>query len=289
MYEAFYGLSDAPFELTHRSKFLCAIPGHRKALDHLDTGLLASRPLTLLIGGPGLGKTTVLNEVSAANRHPHVRVLFVADPTLPPSELLGALFTELAGGVPTGTPREQVDALGSLLAERYASGVVTALAIDEAESLGDDSLQQLCQLAGIRTVVDTPLLPLILSGNASLRSRLNRPRVQLLAADRAPSYELAPLTLAQTASYILWRIAAAGGDGGALFTREAVALIHHVSQGIPRTISVICDNALMQGFSRRLRPVTSEVVADACRRLELHPSALPVQPRETALRATATA
>jgi general secretion pathway protein A len=284
VYFSFYALKDAPFELTHRSKFLCGTTGYREALDHLDAGLLAARPLTLLIGAPGLGKTTVLNEVTAANRHPHVRVLYIIDPTLPATELLGALFAEFDGSVPAGAPREQADALRTLLAQRHGRGVVTALAIDEAESLTDETLQQLCLLAGMRHA-DTQLLPLVLAGNASLRSRLNRTRFQQLAADRAPSYELAPLGLAQTASYILWRVAAAGAEGGALFTREAVALVHQVSQGIPRTINVICDNALVQGFSRRLRPVTREVIADVCRQLELLPSAVPVAPPESSLRA----
>jgi general secretion pathway protein A len=288
VYLSFYGLCEAPFELTHRSKFLCSTAGHREALSHVDTGLLAGRPLTLLLGGPGLGKTTVLNEVSAANRHPQLRVLHITDPTLPPGELLGALFAELEGGVPAGTARERIDALRTLLAQRHAGGVITALAIDEAESLADETLLQLCLLAGLRDV-DTPLLPLVLAGNASLRSRLNRPRFQPLAAERAPAYELVPLALPQTASYILWRTAAAGVEGGTLFTREAVALVHHVSQGIPRTISVICDNALVQGFARRLRPVTREVVADVCRQLELLPSAVPVHTRQPALRATASA
>jgi general secretion pathway protein A len=288
MYQAFYGLSDAPFELTHRSKFLCGTTGHREALAHLDAGLLAARRLTLLIGAPGLGKTTVLNEVSAANRYAHVRVLYIADPTLPPAELLDALFAELDGSVPAGTAREQIDALQALLARQHARGVVTALAIDEAESLADNTLQQLCAFAGMRSI-ETQLLPLVLAGNGSLRSRLNRPQFQQLGADRAPSYELAPLGLAQTASYILWRVGAAGAVGGALFTREAVALVHHVSQGIPRTVSVICDNALVQGFSRRLRPVTREVIVDVCRQLELLPSATPAPPRESPLRARASA
>jgi general secretion pathway protein A len=288
MYLAFYGLADAPFELTHRTKFLCGTTGHREALRHLDAGLLAARQLTLLIGAPGLGKTTVLNEVSAANRHPRVRVRSITDPTLPPTELLGALFAEFDTAVPAGTAREQIDALQTLLARRQATGVVTALAIDEAESLADDTLQQLCAFAGMRSV-DTQLLPLVLAGNASLRSRLNRPKFQPLAADRASSYELAPLALAQTASYILWRVAAAGGVGGALFTREAVALVHHVSQGIPRTISVICDNALVHGFSRRLRPVTREVIVEVCRQLELLPPAAPAPLRESPLHATASA
>ena len=41
-----------------------------------------------------------------------------------------------------------------------------------------------------------------------------------------------------------------------LFTREAVVLIHQRSLGIPRMISVICDNALVSGFAAGQKPVT---------------------------------
>jgi general secretion pathway protein A len=278
VYLSFYGLTDAPFDLTHRSKFLYGTTGHREALQHVDTGLRAGRPVTLLIGAPGLGKTTVLNEVRAADPR-HVRVVCITDPTLPAAELLAALFAECEAGVPSSAASEQIGALRTILVQRQARGVLTALAIDEAESLSDDALHQLCLLATLRSR-DTQLLPLVLAGNPSLRSRLNRPGFRPLAADSASSYELAPLGLAQTASYILWRAAAAGAVGGELFTREAVALVHHISQGIPRTISVICDNALFVGFARRLRPVTRDVVLDVCRTLELLPPAAPARSRE---------
>jgi general secretion pathway protein A len=283
---SFYGLTDAPFELTHRSKFLYGTTGHREALHHLGAGLCAGRPVTLLIGAPGLGKTTVLNEVSAANRQ-HVRVVCITDPTLPSAELLAPLFAECEARVPSNVASEQIGALRTILAQRQARGVLTALAVDEAESLSDDALQQLCLLVTLRNR-DAQLLPLVLAGNASLRSRLNRPGFRPLAADSASTYELAPLRLAQTASYILWRVTAAGAVGGALFTREAVALVHHIAQGIPRTISVICDNALLHGFARRLRPVTRDVVFDVCRTLDLLPPATPAESREAArVRATA--
>jgi len=76
---------------------------------------------------------------------------------------------------------------------------------------------------------------------------------------------LAPLTEAETASYIAARLRIAGADAAAVFTAEAIRTIHERSAGIPRTISVICDNALVSGFALDRRPVDRAVVVEVCR------------------------
>jgi hypothetical protein len=42
-----------------------------------------------------------------------------------------------------------------------------------------------------------------------------------------------------------------------------------VSRGIPRTISVICDNALLTGFAIGQRPVNSNTIREVCRDFDL--------------------
>ena len=81
--------------------------------------------------------------------------------------------------------------------------------------------------------------------------------------------ELKPLELAETAAYIASRIKTAGGEASRLFTREAVVLIHEFSKGIPRTISVMCDNALLGGMALGRRPVDREIVIEVCRDFDL--------------------
>ena len=46
-------------------------------------------------------------------------------------------------------------------------------------------------------------------------------------------------------------------------------LIHERSRGIPRTISVVCDNALLTGFGLGRQPVDSEVVLDVAHDFDL--------------------
>jgi hypothetical protein len=85
--------------------------------------------------------------------------------------------------------------------------------------------------------------------------------------------ELRPLTLNEAMAYIAGRIKAAGGVAAQIFTREAVALIHDRSHGIPRTINVLADNALVAGFATEKRPVTSALVREVCRDFDIQVAA----------------
>jgi hypothetical protein len=77
------------------------------------------------------------------------------------------------------------------------------------------------------------------------------------------------LSLQETAAYIAGRIRIAGGDSATIFTREAVQRIYEHSRGIPRAISVICDNALVSGFALDARPIESAIVVEVCREFGL--------------------
>jgi hypothetical protein len=60
-------------------------------------------------------------------------------------------------------------------------------------------------------------------------------------------------------------VRAAGGAAAQVFTRDAVTLIHERAKGVPRTINVLADNALLAGFATGRRPVGAQVVAEVCR------------------------
>jgi hypothetical protein len=98
---------------------------------------------------------------------------------------------------------------------------------------------------------------------------LNEPHLRQLKQRIALRCELKPLDLPDTAAYIASRIRTAGGDPANIFTREAVTLIHEYSQGLPRTVSVMCDNALMSGFALDQRPVDGDIVREVCRDFDL--------------------
>ena len=113
------------------------------------------------------------------------------------------------------------------------------------------------------------LLPLVLAGQPQLRDGLNDPALMQLKQRVTLRCEVAPFNLQETAAYIATRIRTAGGDGTRMFTRDAVMLIHEHSAGIPRTISVMCDNALLTCFGLGLATVNEKMVLEVVRDFDL--------------------
>ena len=271
MYERFYGFHEPAFDLTANPRFLFFTAQHREALSHLEYGMSAAKPVTLLIGEAGTGKSTLLRAALASERCRHVRCVFIDNPTLTRAEF----FEQLASRFDvTGSGTSKVSLLGafeSIIRRRQSRHETTALVVDEAQAAPDEVLEEIRLLANMETPT-AKLLPVILSGQPELAARLNEPGLRQLKQRIALRCELKPLDLADTAAYIASRIRTAGGDPADIFTREAVTLIHEHSHGLPRTISVICDNALTTGFALGQRPVDGEIVREVCRDFDLHDS-----------------
>jgi general secretion pathway protein A len=268
MYERFYGFREAPFELTSNPRFLFFTAQHREALCHLEYGMSAAKPVTVLIGEAGTGKSTLLRAALDSEMCRHVRCVFIDNPTLTRAEFFETLATRLELNSADKSKAAVLDGLESIIRARQSRHERTALVVDEAQTLPDEILEEIRLLANLETPT-TKLLPVVLAGQPELAARLNEPRLRQLKQRIALRCELKPLELPDTAAYIASRIRTAGGDPANIFTREAVTLIHEHSRGLPRIISVICGNALISGFALHRRPVDGEVVREVCRDFDL--------------------
>jgi general secretion pathway protein A len=269
MYQSFYGLSEPPFELTSNPRFLFLTPQHQEALSNLKYGLSSAKAVTLLLGEAGTGKTSLLRAALESDECRNVRCMFVNNSTLTRSEFLEVLAREFdLGAKAVESKATLLDLLEFDLRERRARGQITALVVDEAQSLSQDLLEEIRLLANMETP-DEKLLPLVLAGQPEFAVRLNEPELRQLKQRVALRCEVEPFSLPETAAYVGTRIRVAGGDATRLFTREAVMLIHERSQGIPRTINVICDNALLGGFALNRPLVDCQIVLEVCKDFDL--------------------
>jgi general secretion pathway protein A len=123
-------------------------------------------------------------------------------------------------------------------------------------------------------------LPLLLVGQPELGVRLEDSSLRQLKQRVALRCEVIPFELQETAGYIASRIRTAGGVATRLFTRTAVILIHEYSKGVPRTISVICDNALTHALALGRQPVDRQMVLEVCRDFHLDGGAASRAPYE---------
>lgn len=277
MYERFFGFTERPFELTANPRYLFLTERYREALGTLTYGLSARKGLIVMTGEAGTGKTTMLT-VAMAGVQPDQLVAYISNPTLSRAEFIELMTDQLH--LPedvAGSKTKFLKAVTALLEERADQARMTALVIDEAHSMPNELLEEIRLLANIERP-DQKLLTVILVGQPELAARLNDPSLRQLKQRVALRCELVPLTLRESAAYIAKRISLAGGDSAKVFTREAVLSIYEYSGGIPRTINVLCDNALVTAFARDEHLVSQQVVAEVARDFDLQAHAKVEEP-----------
>jgi type II secretory pathway predicted ATPase ExeA len=275
MYLRFFGLRELPFELTPNPRFLYLTASHREALANLQYGLSSAKAVTVLTGEAGTGKTTLIRTALESQECRNVRCIHLTNPGLTRTEFVEMLARGF--GLSSGAAASKATLLAELeavLAERRTRGEVTALIVDEAQRLTDELLEEIRLLANIESATQK-LLPLVLVGQPELSDRLSQPGLRQLKQRVALRCDLPRLTMAEMAACIAFRIRTAGGDAARLFTREAVMSIYELSQGIPRTVNVICDNALLSGFAAGRMPVSREMIAEVARDFDLRHGAAP--------------
>lgn len=269
MYEDFYGLEERPFDLVPNPRYLYLTTRQREALSNLQYGLTTPRGLTLLLGEAGTGKTTLVQAALAGIKDSPIRIVLVSNPTLTRPEFyeyLGGAF-KLSSAAAESKTRFLFE-LRRHLQNQAAQGALNALVVDEAQSIPYELLEEIRLLSNIETTT-TKLLNVVLAGQPELADRLNEPSLRQLKQRISLRCELKPMDLGETASYIAGRIRIAGGRPERVFTQEAVTTIFAASAGLPRTVNVICDNALIGGFAEQVAPIPAGVVREVCRDFDI--------------------
>jgi general secretion pathway protein A len=285
MYASFFGLRDRPFDLTPNPRYLFLTARHREAIAAVQYAIDSRRGMALLVGEAGTGKTTVLH--AALHRGDRSGIVYVNNPTLSRSEFVEYLARAFGlSAEARGSKAAFLFELGRALEARAAAGSLSALVVDEAQTLSVDLLEEIRLLANIETAT-TKLLPVILAGQPELTDRLNGPELRQLKQRVAVRAVLTALSRDETAAYVQGRLRIAGARGPGLFTADALAEIHERARGIPRTISVIADNALISAFAAGVRIVDRGAIVDVCGDFELPsttagPTALSHVPRPPA-------
>ncbi len=257
MYEAFYGLREKPFSILPDPNLIYWGRNHRLAFAMLEYGVMNNAGFTVITGEIGCGKTTLMRN------------------------LLRTLGDQLTVGLITSTPRGKADLLQWVmmslnqpfddsypalykefqlfLREQYSRGRRTVLIIDEAQNLGSEALEELRMLSNINADKDQ-YLQIILIGQPQLKDLLRSPQLLQFAQRVSSDFHLKPLSPNEVSGYIDYRLRAVGAQAQ-LFSDEACGIIATASQGIPRTINILCDTALVYGFATSADWINADLVS----------------------------
>ena len=266
MYLDFYKLREFPFSITCDEKFFYCSPVHNEALANMIYIVQQRKGMVLITGEVGTGKTFVGNMLGSRLG---VGCMTIMMKNPPPSgkQLLRALAGQI--GMKTNPDIDKLSLLEQLeqhLVRLHARGRLVVLILDESQDLPARSFKEI-RLLWNWEQDGQRLIQIVLMGQPELREKLHQPKYEPLRQRIVLSYRLGHLSAEETVSYILHRLKIAAKDQCLVkFTREAVNDIHAASDGIPRLINILCDNALLVGYakgSRRIdRPIVAEVLRD---------------------------
>lgn len=267
MYLEHFGLIRPPFEMTPDPTLLYLGEAHQEGLATLVYAVRARKGFALLSGEVGTGKTTLLHAL-LSQLDPGTMSAFIFNPRLEPLDFFRILFDEFGIQTSCRTKADYLIALNEFLIERLRADESTLLIVDEAQNLSSEMLEEIRLLSNLETPA-SKLLQIILVGQPELEEKLRRQDLRQLRQRIVLRFRLRPFTSEETAGYIEERLRLAGYTGKALFQRAAVARIHEVSGGVPRLVNIVCDGALLAGYSRDMATIDRAVVEEVARDLDL--------------------
>jgi general secretion pathway protein A len=262
MYCTFYGFRESPFTITPNPRFLFMSTQHREAFAHLIYAVESRAGFIELTGEVGTGKTTLLRTfLNRLDSEGH-RTALIFNPCLSSLELLTSINREFGLPWENGSRMELLQELNDFLLAQKAAGRSVVLVMDEAQNLSAEVLEQLRLISNLETETDK-LIQIVLSGQPELLAILARDELRQLNQRITVRYHLLPMGYDSMRRYIDHRMELAGRFRAAEFTSAAMKRIFRFSGGVPRLVNIVCDRALLIGYSEEERVISGAMVAQA--------------------------
>lgn len=256
MYEAFYGLREKPFSILPDPDLIYWCQSHRLAFAMLEFGVMNSAGFTVISGEIGCGKTTLIRYLLRKLDH-HVTTCLISNTPRAQDGLLPWILMSLNQPF-EGSHPALFKQFNRFLYDQAAKGRRTILIVDEAQNLGPEALEELRMLSNINSDKQQ-FLQIILVGQPQLRELLRAPQLLQFAQRISSDFHLRPLNANEVTEYIDFRLRAVGSRS-TLFTDDACRTVAATSRGIPRTINILCDTALVYGFASEADTITAEII-----------------------------
>ena len=246
MYDALYGLSGKPFQLTPDQRFFFDSQGHHRALAYLRYGLEQGEGFIVITGGIGTGKTMLVRTLFSELANRNVMAAQLVTTQVDPDDMLRmvcASFGLAHEGMNKATLLHNLEVIART---RFAEGKHILLVVDEAQNLPAPSLEELRMLSNFQ-IEGRSLFQSFLLGQEDLRRTLQAPNMEQLRQRIIAAYHLEPLSPEETRDYIEYRLKCVDWTGDPELEEEIFPLLHERTAGVPRRINTLCDRLLLFG------------------------------------------
>jgi len=252
MYEAYWELSEPPFDNSPNPKFFYLSPEHEEALVRLVYTVRHRKGCGMLTGEYGCGKTTLSRALIQRLEAERYEIGLLTNPSWNAVDFLREALYQLGIEAREPSKPELLHQLNDLFFRNYREGRDTVLIVDEAQLIEDDAVFEELRLLMNFQTDNRFLVTLLLIGSPELREKVRR--LKHLDQRITIRYHLNTLDDAHTAAYVAHRLKMAG-RAAPIFTDEAIKLIFDFTRGTPREINNLCDVALLVGYTKRVREI----------------------------------
>lgn len=286
MYLEHFALNEPPFKITPVTEFFFSGANRGEILDALVYAITDSEGIIKISGEVGSGKTMLCRML--LDRLPtNIKAIYLANPSLSREELLYAIADGLELDLEGQRVNVLLQNLHKHLVTKYSQGERCVVLVDEAHAMPLDTLEELRLLYNLQ-VGQHKLIQIVLFGQPELDEKLEQSNMRQLKDRIVHHFNMQPLSRKAIRSYLMFRMRAAGYQGGDIFSPAAVALIGRASNGLMRRVNIVTDKSLLAAFVENTHHIEVRHVQAAIRDCELTPSQHWFNRKNTAIAGGAT-
>ncbi|WP_127560767.1 ExeA family protein [Saccharospirillum alexandrii] len=245
MYLEHFGLQRHPFRMAPEDDFIYMSQQHSRAFVYMDSAVWSPEGFVVISGEIGSGKTTLLKKLMRGLNQ-DLKLFHIAYTNLKSDDLFHLIVRQ------AGLPYDDKNKVSMLLAindylqKLSDDGVPVVLAVDEAQNLSRENLEDIRMLSGLEGK-GGPVMRVILLGQPELKDAIYN--IPQLAQRVKLFFHLNGLSAKETGEYIDHRLFIAGYEGDTLFNADTVQQVYALSKGIPRLINKLCDGLMLCAYS----------------------------------------
>jgi type II secretory pathway predicted ATPase ExeA len=246
VFKEYYGLKGDPFRLSPDHNFCYRYPSFAKGRAYMQYALQAAEGFVVITGAPGMGKTTLINDLLADYGPRQYMVATLVNTMLEANEVLRSAAYEFGLNVENMDTATVLQRLKQRFTQAHSDGCPPLLVVDEAQNLTLNALEELRMLTNLQ-VNGKPLLQIFLVGQEELREKLQDPSLEQLRQRVSAAAHLHSLDQHQMGAYIIHRLKVVGWNGAPRLKSNIMPIIEAACEGVPRRINQFCSRLLLHG------------------------------------------
>ncbi len=266
MYLSHYNFTEKPFQITTDPKFIWLGEKHLEALSTLKYGIVENKGFLLLTGDVGTGKTILINCL-VSKLDIKATIATIPDPDLEILDFFNSLADSFKINKKFKSKGDFLVHLKDFLNKAHADNKNVLLIIDEAQRLNHKLLEEIRLLSNIE-LYSKKLINIFFVGQDEFNDILMEERNRAVRQRISVRYNIDPLTVGETGEFIKHRLKVVGAKEN-IFSTRAIREIYLFSNGYPRLINVMCDHALLTGYTKGIKKIDAKIIKECAEELKI--------------------